>query len=264
MRRPWSRDELLIAFNLYCRMPFGRMHQRNPTIIAVAKYLGRTPGSVAMKLCNFASFDPSLQARGVRGLSGASLADREVWDEFHADWTQLALDSQQAVGRLCGREPIVDDEFPEIPQGPSEAVRPVRVRLVQSFFRQAVLASYEGKCAICSLGLRRLLTAGHIIPWSVSRERRADPTNGLALCSLHERAFDTGLLAVDDSMRVMVAAAARCDRPPPVHRVALLEIEGSRLVRPQRFAPDPRALAWHRENVFGRDCVTTGRNKGAV
>jgi hypothetical protein len=130
MRRPWSRDELLIAFNLYCRMPFGRMHQRNPTIIAVAKYLGRTPGSVAMKLCNFASFDTSLQARGVRGLSGASLADREVWDEFHADWTQLALDSQQAVGRLCGREPIVAEEFPEIPQGPSEAVRPVRVRLV--------------------------------------------------------------------------------------------------------------------------------------
>jgi predicted restriction endonuclease len=135
---------------------------------------------------------------------------------------------------------------------------------VQSFFRQAVLASYEEKCAMCSLGLRRLLTAGHIIPWSVSRERRADPTNGLALCSLHERAFDTGLLAVDDSMRVMVAAAARCNRPPPVHRVALLEIEGSRLVRPRRFAPDPTALAWHRENVFGRDRATTGKNKGAV
>jgi hypothetical protein len=253
MRRPWSRDELLIAFNLYCRMPFGRLHQRNPTIISVADHLGRTPGSVAMKLCNFAAFDPLLRARGVRGLSGVSVADRELWDEFHADWTRLAIESQQAMERLCGREPIVAGEVPDIPQGPSEAVRPVRVRLVQSFFRQAVLASYEGRCAICSLGLRRLLTAGHIIPWSVSRERRADPTNGLALCALHDRAFDAGLIGVDESMRVMVADKARCSRPPALHRVGLLDIEGSRLAKPRRFAPDPKAIAWHRENIFGHD-----------
>lgn len=57
MQRPaklWTRDELLIAFNLYCRTPFGRLHRGNPDIIAMAELLGRTPSSVSMKLCNFA------------------------------------------------------------------------------------------------------------------------------------------------------------------------------------------------------------------
>ena len=39
-RRNWSRDELLAAFNLYCRTPFGRLHRGNPDIIALAGRLG--------------------------------------------------------------------------------------------------------------------------------------------------------------------------------------------------------------------------------
>jgi len=46
----WSRDELLLAFNLYCRTPFGKMHSRNPDVIDLSKLIGRTPSSVAMKL----------------------------------------------------------------------------------------------------------------------------------------------------------------------------------------------------------------------
>ena len=73
----WSRDELLLAFRLYCRTPFGRLHYRNPEIVELAKLIGRTAGSAAMKACNFASLDPAQQARGIRGLKGASQADRD-------------------------------------------------------------------------------------------------------------------------------------------------------------------------------------------
>ncbi len=51
----WSREQLLIAFNLYCQMPFGKMHSKNPDIIRFADLIGRTPSALAMKLTNIAS-----------------------------------------------------------------------------------------------------------------------------------------------------------------------------------------------------------------
>jgi putative restriction endonuclease len=32
----WTREELILAINLYCKIPFGKMHHRNPLIIAFA------------------------------------------------------------------------------------------------------------------------------------------------------------------------------------------------------------------------------------
>lgn len=31
----WSREELLVAFNIYCQTPFGKLHSRNPEIVRV-------------------------------------------------------------------------------------------------------------------------------------------------------------------------------------------------------------------------------------
>lgn len=56
-RSDWTRRQLLVALDLYCRMPFGKMHSRNPEIIEWATRLGRTPSAPAMKLTNFASLD---------------------------------------------------------------------------------------------------------------------------------------------------------------------------------------------------------------
>jgi len=86
LRKLWTRDELIIVMNLYCKLPFGQFDHRTPIIIEVAEKLGRTPSSIAMKLSNFASLDPIQQARGIRGLSGASKADREIWNEFTGNW----------------------------------------------------------------------------------------------------------------------------------------------------------------------------------
>ena len=63
----WTREELILAINLYCKLPFGRLHRNNPAVIHLASLIGRTPSSVAYKLVNFASLDPSLQARGIKG-----------------------------------------------------------------------------------------------------------------------------------------------------------------------------------------------------
>jgi len=252
--KPWTRDELLVAFNLYCRTPFGRMHIRNPDIIALARRLGRTPGSVTMKLCNFASLDPVHRARNIAGLKNVSAADREIFEEFQSDWQALAEESEAANERLGVRPPVTEGEesLAELADraGDTEAIRSVRVRRVQSLFRATVLASYDFTCAISGIAVPALLQASHIIPWAQDESRRIDPRNGIALSALHDRAFDRGLITFDEDLRVVVSRRLHVGNPSEIHRAALLNIEGQRLRLPTRYAPDPQALEWHRQHVF--------------
>ena len=253
-RRDWTRDELLVAFNFYCCTPFGRYHSRNPDIIRLAEKIGRTPSALAMKLGNLASFDPVHQARGVKGFSNTASADGEIWKEFNANAEELAVQSQEAFNRIVLGEVVPEVEAREltIPTGPTEATRTVRTRLVQGFFREAVLSSYDFRCAVCEMNLAELLNASHIIPWGKNIERRADPRNGLSLCALHDRAFDRGLIGFDEGLRVLISQRLKdeADKASRVQRVALLEIESKPLFMPKRFAPDPDALKFHRENIF--------------
>jgi len=78
----WSRDEHILAFNLYCQIPFGTIHMGNPRIIELAHILGRSVGSVSFKLSNFARLDPSLLERGIRGNEHGAKGEEEVWREF--------------------------------------------------------------------------------------------------------------------------------------------------------------------------------------
>ena len=98
--RSWTHEELLIVCNLYFTLPFGQMHARNPIVVRLARALNRTPGSVAMKLVNFASLDPVHQARGVLGLRGVSRADRETWEEFRKNWSATAYESEKQLRNL--------------------------------------------------------------------------------------------------------------------------------------------------------------------
>ena len=151
----WTEQELLVAMNLYCRLPFGKMHGRNPDIIALSEKLNRTPGSIAMKLCNFASLDPTLTQKG---LAGASKADRAIWKSFHADWNGMSAKSENAFDALLGNviEPI--ENFKE-PTGPSETNSTVTTRRHQGFFRRVVLSSYESRCALTGIATSQLLIA---------------------------------------------------------------------------------------------------------
>lgn len=61
VRRLWTREEFMIVFNLYLKTPFGKMYSTNPDVERIAELIGRTAGSVALRLVNFASCDPILQ-----------------------------------------------------------------------------------------------------------------------------------------------------------------------------------------------------------
>lgn len=250
MAKNWTEHELLIAMNLYCKLPFGKLNHQNKLIVQVAERMGRTPSSVSMKLCNFASFDPALQARGIKGLRGASQADENMWAAFTANWDCMSEQSEAAYDSLMGSP--ADKQIPPIklPTGPSEVERTVKTRRLQTFFRNTVLASYEFKCAVSGVVVPELLIASHIIPWHKNEARRADPTNGLCLNALYDCAFDRGLITFDEDFRMVVSPTLKKDRPPEFQHINFIKVEGSKLVLPHRFQPDAAALQHHRENIF--------------
>jgi putative restriction endonuclease len=131
--RSWSRDELLACFNLYCRIPFGKLHKGNPEIIEAAEALHRTPSAVAMKLVNFASFDPAQRSRNVKGLVNASRQDRALWEEFEVDPNSIAARSEEAFDRFIAPGATLEEEAPAPSQGPIEKLLERPMRLVQSF-----------------------------------------------------------------------------------------------------------------------------------
>lgn len=248
--RPWRRDELVAAFRLYCMLPFGKLHQRNPQIIALAEALGRTPGSVALKLVNLASLDPAITGTGRSGMANASAGDREIWAAFHSDWTAMEAEGEEVARRLGILEP--EPELPEaIPwSGETSVETLVKVRRGQAFFRKAVLGSYEGRCCMSGIGEPLLLLASHIVPWARDEANRLNPANGLCLSALHDRAFDQGLITVDADYRVKVAPVLKAQGDNPLAKDWLLGLEGQRIRLPKRFRPDPDFLAWHQRERF--------------
>lgn len=249
-RTSWTRDQLLVALRLYMRLPFGRLHARNPEIVDLAGTIERTPSALAMKACNFASLDPIFRASKRKGLSGASDADRAIWREFSGNAEKVAAEAEEVFARATPEAAEADVDIPEAPAGETDVVRTVRARRVQSFFRAAVLTSYETRCAITGLAVPDLLVASHIIPWSTSVERRADPTNGICLNALFDRAFDRGLVTFDDDFRVVVSRRLQAASSTADLDCSLREAHGHRMRLPKRLAPDPLALAYHRKHRF--------------
>ena len=93
IKNNWTREEHILAFNLYCQIPFGTIHIRNPRIMELAKLLGRSVGSVSRKLANFSRLDPFLRQRGIKGLEHGAKGEEEVWKEFVEKPEALAFES---------------------------------------------------------------------------------------------------------------------------------------------------------------------------
>lgn len=245
---PWTRDQLILAFELYCRVPFGKITTRNPRIQELAAALQRTPASVTRKLGNFGAFDPVLAARNVSGLTHASRLDREIWNEFHDDWNRL-VEKAHALRTRLRVLTNTSVEMLQPPTGSSERVVTARQRLHQAFFRAAVFSSYDNRCCITGIPIRECLIAGHIIPWSVDERRRADPTNGLCLSATFDRLFDCGLVTIEDDLTLRISSQVRNLRDQSVAELITVR-NGQAILPPARFFPDPVCLRWHRENRF--------------
>lgn len=249
----WTKEQVKLAFHLYCQLPYGRIHGRNPEIMELASQIGRTADATAMKMLNIASLDPSVTVTGRVALGNASALDREVWNEFHADWGRLAVECAQLRLNLGLDKKSIQNEEDEIQVTEDFTGETRRVmteqRIKQTFFRSAVLTSYRGRCCMSGLSESRLLIASHIVPWSQDKSNRLNPSNGLCLSAIHDRAFDKGLIALSDNFEIMLSRALRSRDEAFVHDV-FLPLEGRVIEMPERFVPMREFVARHRAEVF--------------
>lgn len=81
-RRDWTREETLLALELYCTISSEKVTANNQQIIALAKNIGRTENSVKLKMQNFKSCDPNYTRDGRSGLNHVSQLDRSVVRQF--------------------------------------------------------------------------------------------------------------------------------------------------------------------------------------
>lgn len=252
----WSKEQLKLAFHLYCQLPFGRLHSRNPEIIQLANLIGRTPSAVAMKLVNFASLDPAITSTGRAGLGNAGSLDKEVWAEFNADWEKLALECtllnaqlRNETGDEAGIElDVTEQESLQDFTGETKRVM-TEQRVKQHFFRRAVLSSYRGRCCLSGLSDSRLLMASHIVPWSNDKANRLNPSNGLCLSAIHDKAFDRGLITISDNYEVILSEQLKRNDDAFVAQI-FLPLEGRKIELPEKFIPNITFLTRHRNEIF--------------
>ena len=101
----WTKDELIVAFNLYCKTPFTKINASNKGVIELAGEIRRSPSAVALKLANFARLDPELQKRHISGMSHGSKMEAGIWQEFKNNGEELAYQSEQILAKYK-EEPI--------------------------------------------------------------------------------------------------------------------------------------------------------------
>ena len=241
--RPWTRAELLRTLKLYCEIPFGKMHSRNESVIDLARQLGRTPSSIALKLVNFASLDKVHQSRGVSGMSNSSKLDKEIWNAVHADWNLLIdLPSDSGASLVDYDEPVWT--------GATSASAIIKIRKGQQFFRSCVLSKYKFSCAITGIKCPELLRASHIIPWRVREDMRVEPRNGVCLNTLHDAAFDRGLVTFDNKLKLVLSKRLKEQMPVLVFDQMFKAYVGLPLAMPERFVPSEEYFDFHRRKIF--------------
>lgn len=260
--RLWTREELLLALNLYYKIPFGQFHHRNPKVIELANLIGRTSNSVAMQLSNFAALDPYHQNRGVSGLRPPGKLAQQLWADAQDDWDSVVIESEKILDRLA--QANVDKKIAEDasstrgkykpplkpPVGATETERSTKVRLGQRFFRQSIMANYRERCCVCGIPIPELLVASHIVPWKDREDLRLNPSNGLCLCALHDKAFDRGFLTIDNDYAVIISSKVDDYMPQEGVNKGLMIYREQKILLPDRFLPDKTFLEIHREEYF--------------
>jgi putative restriction endonuclease len=246
----WTRDELILTINLYCKLPFGKMHSRNEEVKSLAELIGRTSSSVALKLGNFASFDPTLQQRGIVGASNASKLDKQVWNEFYNNWDAALIESEKLLAekKHTTIERLNQIDLIDLNKEGLDKERIVKTRINQALFRKMILAAYNNCCCITGINNPELLTASHIVQWSKDKKNRLNPMNGLCLNALHDKAFDNGLITISaEDYTLKVSSKLKSKSPISIIEQMFIKFENQCINLPDKFLPSKELLKSHND-----------------
>jgi putative restriction endonuclease len=253
-RNNWTREELILTFNLYLKIPFGKFHHGNKEVIELASLIHRTPSAVAIRLSNFASVDPFHQERGITGLRGGIAQVQPIWDEFNENKEDLIFESEKILANL--QHTSIERKYNSILEGTENLhgetiIREVKTRINQNVFRQIVLANYSRKCAVTGFDNSNFLIASHITPWSVDKQNRLNPQNGILLNNLHDKAFENGYMTINKSYEILICSEFLKSKDSFVQNY-FASYHTKKIHLPIRFLPDNRLLEKHLEERFLR------------
>lgn len=247
----WTREETIVAFNVYCKIPFKNSSKTNPSIIKYANIIGRSPSALNMKVGNFGRLDPELKKQGIVGLGNGSKLDEVIWNEFNGNWEKLAFESEELIAKFQNKkiEDIDDFNIDDLPKGKDRETI-VKTRVNQSFFRSTILSSYNLKCCITGLSIPDFLVASHIKPWSKDKENRTNPHNGLCLNSIHDKAFDKGYITVTPDFKVKISVFFNDYSKDKSVNDFFIKYNNQKILKPERFLPTKEFLDYHYQNIF--------------
>lgn len=255
-KRLWTRNEFMAVFNLYLKTSFGKMYSSNPDVVRVANLIGRSANSVALRLVNFASCDPILRKRGIKGMTGGMKQCQPYWDEFFADKDKFIYESERILANY--QNTSVESKYkkaleniPDDIKG-EDRTREVKTRVNQNVFRLIILANYNSTCALTGIDIPELLVASHIIPWAYDKKERLNPENGICLSSLYDRAFDQGLITFSDDYKTILSSKIKANVGKTYFADFFQPIDGKQLLSPEKYYPNKRFLEYHRDIIFNK------------
>lgn len=250
-RENWTREQTIVAFNVYCKIPFKNSSKNHPLIIKYSKIIGRSSSALNMKIGNFGRLDPELKKQGIVGLSNGGKLEETIWNEFNNNWDKLAYESETLIAEFQNKkiEEIIDIPLTDFPLG-KEREALIKQRVNQSFFRSTILSSYNLKCCITGLSITDFLVSSHIVPWSVDEKNRLNPHNGLCLNSIHDKAFDKGFITITPDYKVLVSNFFDGYSNEQIIYDYFQKYQNQKINLPDRFLPSKEFLDFHYQNIF--------------
>lgn len=249
----WTREETIVAFNVYCKIPFKSSSKTHPMIIKYANLLNRTPSALNMKIGNIGRLDPDLKRQGISGLVHGAKMEEEVWNEFYGNPELLAFESEKIIARLTNQsiEMSTSIRTDDLPQGRERSVI-IKQRVNQSFFRSTVMSAYNFHCCISGVNIAELLEACHIVDWSQDERNRVNPKNGLCMNSFFHKAYDKHLLGITPDMRIVVSEELLQGSTEFSFFNYLKTIDGKKILLPDKFLPQKELLEIHYNKFINR------------
>ncbi len=161
-----------------------------------------------------------------------------------------------------GQQKLFDEIENKILNEPSEEYRLEIKKLLQqqneeeiflrgSLFKREIPKIYNNTCCISGMRIDAMssvsmVDACHIVPFSVSYDDTI--TNGIALCPNLHRAFDRGLIAIDENYKVVVSKSFREDETS--YSIRAFEGKEINLPKQHNYFPLIGNFEWHRNKIL--------------
>ena len=248
----WTDEEMILALDLYFKLPFGRLNRTTPEVKELAALIGRTNNSVALRLVNYAACDPYIRNTGRTGMTSGMDRCMPYWNQYANNKEELFLKAEEIKAKL--KKKTIEQILCLTPEDfiGKERECVIRQRINQESFRKMILGNYNNTCAISGICMPQLLIASHIIPWADNENERLNPANGICLSPLYDKAFDRGFIGIRPDYTIAISKELKEYKDKKFYMDLFCSIENKMITLPEEHAPNTSFLEYHLAHIFSK------------